>query len=197
MVRTLRIVWSRIVGLVRRRRRDAGLDEEIHTHLDLLATEYMRRGLSADQARDAARREFGGVEQVKEQWRDTARMRWVEELADDVRYAVRTLLRRPGFSVVALLTIGLGCGATTVMFTVLNAVVLEPLPYPHADTLLNVFERTKAIVDYRFGDRWAFSYPNFVDCRRQAGSLELAAFRNAGGILTGAGDAEYVDGLQV
>ena len=123
--------------------------------------------------------------------------RWLEDLALDFRYAVRSLWRRPGFTAVVLLTLALGIGATTVMFTVVNGVLLKPLPYPDPGRLVTLNEQTKEVTSPIWGNLWAFAYPNFLDCRRQSRSLEMAAFRYDGGTVSARGEAEYVDGFQV
>jgi predicted permease len=119
------------------------------------------------------------------------------DLRQDLRYAARTMRQRPAFTLAAVLTLALGSGATTVIFTVIHGVLFKPLPFANPHALLHVEEQTKAIVDYRWGDRWAFSYPNFVDCQREVRSLELAAFRYSGGTVSGSGNPEFVDGLEV
>ena len=134
---------------------------------------------------------------MKEKCRDARRSRWFDDLRQDFRYALRTLRQKPGFAAVALLTLALGSGATTVVFTAINGVLLTPLPYPQPERLLKVDEQTKGTVDYRWGDRWAFAYPNFLDCKAEARSLEMGAFRFSGGTISGSGDPEYVDGLEI
>jgi putative ABC transport system permease protein len=135
-VSALRILWSRILGLIGRRHRDPDLAEDIEAHLDLLAIEYTKRGLSLDEARAAARRAFGGVEQMKEAYRDRRGLRWIEEVGRDLRYTMRSLARNRSFTAVVVVTLGLGIGATTAVFSVVNAVVLRPLKTPDADRLV-------------------------------------------------------------
>ena len=181
----------------RRGRMDDLLERELRFHLDQHAADLVAGGVSPDEARRQARLALGGPEQVKERCRDERKTRRLDDLSQDVRYAVRALRRRPGFAVVALLTLALGSGATTIMFTVVNGVLLAPLPFADPESLLSVDEQTKTIVDYRWGDRWAFSYPNFLDCQREVRSLRMGAFRYNGGTLTGSADPERVDGLQI
>src|SRR5687767_3611405 len=100
----MRIVLQRIISAFRRRHTDDRLDEEVRAHLDLLAADYERRGLAPEQARRAARRDFGGVEPMKEIHRDRRTLRAVDDVWRDIRYAVRTLARRPLFAAVAVLT---------------------------------------------------------------------------------------------
>jgi predicted permease len=132
---TLRRFLSRVVGIFGRSRRDAELSEEIESHLDQLTAEHRRHGLSPHDARVAARRDFGGLDQVKEQMREQRGFRWLDVLRQDVRYAVRTLLRAPAFTLAAVGTLALGIGTTTAIFSVANAALLRPLPYPHAEEL--------------------------------------------------------------
>src|SRR5215831_19603760 len=106
----------RFLGMFTHRRTDAVLDEEIRAHLDLLAEESVRRGMTPEEARAAARRAFGGVDQVKEVYRDQRSWPWLDAVTHDTRYAVRSLLRDPLFCAVAVLTLALGIGATTAIF---------------------------------------------------------------------------------
>lgn len=186
--------WHR---LWRRRQMEERLEKELRLHLDMHAADLIARGYLPDEARRQARLALGGPEQVKEECRDVRGTRWLEELWQDTRYAVRSLRQRPGFAAVALCTLALGGGATTAMFTVIDGVLLKPLPYPEPGRLVKVEEQTKGISDYRWGDRWAFAYPNFLDCKREVRSLDLAAWRYAGGTVKGPGGAEYVDGFEI
>ena len=146
-------------------------------HLERRAADRCARGVAPDDGRRQARLELGGPEQVKEQCRDARGTRWVDDLWQDVRYALRTLRRRPGFAAVALLTLALGSGATTVIFTVMHGVLFKPVPFADPATLVKVDEQTKGIVDYRWCDRCAFSYPNFLDCQRDVRSLDMRPLR--------------------
>jgi predicted permease len=101
----------------------------------------------------------------------------------------------PGFAAVALLTLALGSGATTVMFTVINGVLLKPLPYTEPDRLVTLKEKTEKAT--QFGNLWSLAYPNFLDCKNQTHSLAMAAWRYSGGTISGPGDPEYVDGFQI
>jgi putative ABC transport system permease protein len=131
----LRVFASRLAAVFGRSRRDAELSEEIESHLEQLAAEHRRQGLSPANATAAARREFGGLDQIKEQMREQRGLRWLDVLRQDVRYAMRTLSRTPAFTLAAVSTLALGIGATTAIFSVANAALLRPLPYPHADDL--------------------------------------------------------------
>lgn len=118
-------------------------------------------------------------------------MEFLDIVLRDLRYAFRSFRKRPGFVAVALLTLALGIGATTVMFTVINGVLLKPLSYPAPDQLVTLHENTE-----KYGDLW-FSYPDFLDCQQQSRSLALAAWTHGGGTVTEPGDAEYVDSRQI
>ena len=126
--------WLR---LLRRSQMEAQLEKELRFHLDEHASALISRGHSPKQARREARLAIGGPEQVKEKCRDARGTRWAEELLQDSRYALRTFRQKPGFSVITLLILVLGIGATTVMFAVVNSVLLRPLPYPEADRLVD------------------------------------------------------------
>ncbi|HTS48695.1 MAG TPA: ABC transporter permease [Bryobacteraceae bacterium] len=182
--------WQR---LMRRKQMEEQLDRELRFHLDQHAADLAARGLSADQARRQARLALGGEEQVKELCRDARGTRWLEDLWQDTRYALRTLRQRPSFAAVAILTLALGIGATTVMFTVINSVLLKPLAYPHSERLVALHVQTE-----KLGDTWGFSYPDFLDCRRDNRTLALlGAWTYGGGTVSQPGEPEYVDGRDI
>lgn len=184
------MIWLR--RLWRRKQLEEQLEKELLYHLDQHTADLMTRGLSREEARRQARLALGGPEQVKERCRDARGTRWLEDLWHDVRYALRTLRQRPGFAAVALLTLALGIGATTVMFTVINGVLLKPLAYEHPDKLVAVHPYLEKSGAWR-----GFSYPNLVDAREQSRSLSLAAWTWSGGTLTKPGDPEHVWGLEI
>jgi len=142
------------------------LDKELVFHLEQHTSELIAREHDPVEARRLARISLGGPEQVKEKCRDARGTRWAEDLAQDFRYALRTLRQRPGFATVALLTLALGTGATTVMFTVINGVLLKPLPFSDPGRLVLVQEQTDTSTI--FGNLWAFAYPNYLDCKRES-----------------------------
>src|SRR5262245_48280335 len=130
----------RIVALLRSSRAADDLDREISAHLTLMEDDLRRAGRSGSEARAEARRVLGGIEQTKERHRDTRGFVWLDDLLRDVRYAIRGLGRTPSFTVVAVTTIALGIGANTAIFSVVHAVLLNPLPFKDADRLVTVYE---------------------------------------------------------
>jgi putative ABC transport system permease protein len=186
----LAALWSRVRGWLRSSAEDAEFDEELNSHFEMLVDEHVARGLSRDAAVRAARVKLGGVTQLKEVRRELNGLPLLESFTQDVRYAFRTFSRSPGFAAVAVLTLGLGIGANTAVFSVVHAVLLEPLPYRHPDQLLNVSQARPA--DGIQGTGW--SYANFADFREQNHVFsELAGAQNHQLTLTGWGDPLAVD----
>lgn len=178
-----------------RSRMEEQLEKELRFHIEEHTNDLIAQGHAPEDARQIARLAMGGPEQVKEECRDARGTRWLEELWQDLRYALRALRQKPGFAAVALLTLALGSGATTVMFTVINGVLLKPFPYPDPGRLVKVEEQTDWSTQW--GNRWNFTYPNFVDCRRESHALQMAAWSENGGTLSEPGDAEYVNRSEV
>ncbi len=171
------------------------LEKELRFHLDEHIHDLIARGHTPEQARRAARLALGGSEQVKEECRDARGTRWLENLLRDFRYALRTLAQQPGFAAITLCTLALGIGATTVLFTVINGVLLKPLPYPQPSRLIRLQEQTDKPT--QFGNLWAFAYPNFLDVERESHSLAMAAWRYGGGTISQPGEAGYADAREI
>ena len=184
--------WQR---LWHRRKMEEQLEKELRFHLEQHAADLIAQGHNPEEARRQARLALGGPEQVKEECRDARGTRWLEDLWQDFRYALRTLRKKPGFAAVALLTLALGTGATTVMFTVINGVLLKPLPYAEPDKLVSLQEQTDWSTQW--GNLWALTYPNYLDCKRESRSLAMAAWSFGGGTISDPGAAEFVNGRQI
>jgi predicted permease len=135
-VNQFRTLLSRIAALFRRRHLDAALDEELRTHIDLATAENMTLGMNRKQARIAALRSFGGLTQTREAYRIRRGFPLLDQVARDLRFALRQLHRAPGFAATAILTLALGLGANTAIFSLINALLLRPLPVPHAERLV-------------------------------------------------------------
>lgn len=154
----LRILASRLRGLACSRHRDADLTDEIQAHLDLLVEDHVRGGMPRADARAAARRAFGGVEHIKETYRDQRGLPFVETLVQDLRYGMRMLRKSPGFTGVAVVSLALGTGANTNVFAFIDALLLRSLPVPNAQELVEVEAQ-------RRGDFAALSFPMYRDLR--------------------------------
>lgn len=153
-----------------RRRRYNELSESIREHLDEKIADLMDRGMTQEQAEQTARHEFGNVTRIEEHSREVWQWPTLESLWADVRYALRRLGKSPGFTCVALLTLALGIGANTGIFTLLNAVVLKSLPVPHPEQLFLVKQNSSPV------DQTLFSYPLFQRLRQQSpDSASIAA----------------------
>jgi len=174
-------------SLFRPHRVEEELDEELRFHLDQQIQQNVDRGLTRDDATRAARLALGGIEQQKEACRDARHMQWIDSTWGDVRFAMRSLRRTPGFTSAAVVTLALGIGVNTAVFSIVNGVLLNPLPYPDPDQLVALYSRTAD------GVRSFSSYPNFLDWVRDNRSFsDLAAFRPDNFNLIGLGQPERV-----
>ena len=154
----MRDAVRRLLSLFRRGALEHGLDEEIRFHVEQQTNKNIRAGMLPDEARRQAFIRFGGVEAMKERTRDEFRPALMEDFLRDTRYGARVLLRAPGFALVAIVTLGLGIGAATAVFSVVNGVLLAPLPYPDADRIVRLFQ-----VDADGRRMGNVSEPNFKD----------------------------------
>jgi putative ABC transport system permease protein len=181
-------------GLFSRRQLHRDLSDEIREHLEERTEALIADGMSRDDAAVAARREFGNVTLLEERSRDVWRWMMVENLFADLRYALRQLRKSPAFTAAAVLTLALGIGANTAVFSVVNAVILSPLPFPEPDRLVSV-----EAVDSRGGSHPAgLSYPNFFDFRRYNQVFDhIACYRGSNFALSGAGRPAHLSGSVV
>ena len=167
------------------RRHDQELREELEFHIEQLAEQHRRAGLGHDEALAAARRQFGNLTRIQEQSHDLFAFRHVEDLLKDLRYGVRMVLKHPGFSATAIIVLALGIGANSAIFSIINAMLLKPLPIHRPGELVGVYvERTTAPGGYR-----PFSYPNFQDLREQAAAFANLAAHNLARVGIGDGEA--------
>jgi putative ABC transport system permease protein len=165
-------VRSFLRNLVLSHRVEVDLSQEVHSHLEMMIEENIRSGMSAKDAHRAARIELGGVEQVKEQVREERIGNWLHSVISDCRYGLRQLRKNPGATAVMVLTLALGIGATTAIFSVVYGVLLRPLPYPDPNRIMAIFEVTSEGRPSRVAD------PNFDDFRDQSRSFQAIAKYN-------------------
>jgi hypothetical protein len=164
-----------------RRRRDRELDEEIHSHLQMATSDHIERGESPEQAQISARRNLGSPNLIKDITRQMWGLMWLERLMQDLRYGIRMLLRQPSFTVVVVLSLALGIGANTAIFSVVNVLLFKPLPYPQSDRLMALEHRVR--YDRGFADYW--SYPTFNQFRTESKSYQqIASYFEANCTLT-------------
>ena len=190
----LRVFASRLWALFRSRQMDREIDAEISSHLAEATEEYLRQGLSLEEARRAARRSFGGVAQVRELYRETQSFMWLAEAWRDLQYALRTLRKSPAYTSAAAATLALAIAASTVMFSVLDAVLLRPLPYRSPEQLAMVWTEDPA-QNLREGRSALWDAEEW---QRQSGSFaDMATFDTVGTLLTGADGVEQIVGASV
>lgn len=189
-MRTWRRFMRRIGNLLANRRVDGRLREEMEEHLALQTEENLRAGMTHAEARRQAMIKFGSAQTVREECHREEGLPLVEGAVQDLRYALRVLRKSPGFTVVAILTLALGIGANTTVFSVVDAVLLRPLPYAHPERLVEAesfFTRNTSASN--------LSYPDFFDWRTQSHSFEhLVSYHDSSYTMTGAGRAMHLSG---
>ena len=174
-MRRLRATLIRLGGLFGKRRRERELAEELGSHLQMHIEDNVRSGMTHEEARRQALIKLGGLEQVKEDCRDAWGVRVINELVQDIRYGLRQLRRNPGFTIVAVLTLALGIGANTTVFTVINTLVLNPIPVKKASELVGIY--AAPVKPSHNADLLQLSYPNLLDLQERNHVLNsLAGF---------------------
>ncbi|HKV64141.1 MAG TPA: ABC transporter permease [Candidatus Acidoferrum sp.] len=198
-MRSIRAWLLRLGGLFHKQRRDRDLAAELDTHLQMHVEDNLRAGMSASEARRQALIKLGGLEQTKEIYRDQRRLPLLETLFQDLRFAFRLLRKNPGFTSIAVLTLALGMGATTTIFSAVNSVILRPLPYQNQDRLLRVQETHPGapgagVIFSALG----MTYATFLDLEREAKAIEnVSAYRDWAFNITGGSEPEQVSGALV
>jgi len=188
----LRRLRRRFRALAFRRDVERELADELQLHIELEQEKNERLGMSPDEARRSALVTFGGVERYKEEARDVRGVRFVEVIAQDLRYALRTMRKTPAFTAVVILTLGLGVGATSAIFSIVNAVLLRPLPYDNEASLVRVYSAPP-------GDRmpkFSVSVPDYLDFKaRNRVFADMAMWLNSTMTLSGGGEPERLSAI--
>ena len=180
----------RFRALFQKEKLDARMDDEMRSHIEMQTQENIDAGMNPEEARYAALREFGWVESIKETCREQRGVSWIENLGQDIRYGARMLRKNPGFTTVAVLTLALGIGANTAIFSFVDAVLLKPLPYEQPARLVQLWEAPSP------GKRNTVSPGAFLDWKEHGTVFESLSLRqNTAMNLTGAGEPERLAGL--
>lgn len=168
---SLRKLRSRLHALFRKDALDARMNDEMRSHIEMQTEENLAAGMSSDEARRTAFKQFGGVNSVQEKCREQRSLNWLANLGQDIHYGVRMLRKNPGFTVLAIATLALGIGATSAVFTVANALLLKPLPWPDSERVVSVWEAnlTKGV------PQAPMAAGQFEDARRELKSFSALA----------------------
>jgi putative ABC transport system permease protein len=188
-------LWRRLLSLLRRERYERAMEEEMRFHLEMQVEQNRAAGMQAEEARYAARRQFGNQTWLREVSREMWSLNLIETMIQDLRFGARMLVKNPGFTLIVVITLALGIGANTAIFSVVNSVLLRPLSYPDAERILTLWEdHTRRDGPQR---EWT-SPPGFQDWREQRNVFEhVAAINNWGPTLTEAGEPEALAGASV
>src|SRR5579859_454376 len=192
---SLRQFASRFVALFRKRRLEQEMNDEVRSHVELLIQENMQRGMSPEEARYGALREFGNVYQIKDEAREFWTVVWLQQLLQDVCYGLRMLRRNPGFTAVAVLTLALGIGANTAVFTLLDAILFRLLPIQKAEQLYQVRRASADVPERLSGDFTNALWENLRS--RQDVFSGMAAWGNTDFNLARGGAVQRAEGLWV
>jgi predicted permease len=193
----LRTVINRCTSFFGRQRLDADLDEELRTHIELATEENLAQGMNAQQARRAALRRFGGVAQTRENYRVQRGLPWLETLFQDVRYALRQLRKSPGFAVTAILTLALGVGSVTAVFSVVNAVLLRPYAFRDPGQIVVWRESIRELQN--IAPVLPDNYRHYLNLKAHANTVQDAAIVQTEGfsVSTGIDHPQMTEGLSI
>jgi predicted permease len=183
-------VLSRLAGLLKIHRLERDVEDELRAHLEMRAQDNLASGMSPEEARYDAQRRFGNSALMKEDTRAMDIVGWIETTGQNLRYAARMLRRTPGFTLVAILTLALGIGANVAIFTVVHAVLLEPLPFPHPEELVRVYDDLRTSNTHDIG----MSVPELWDLRDKSGVFQdISVIFPTDGNITGGDHPERVE----
>jgi predicted permease len=194
VMRTLRREWKRLLGSFSGESSD--LATELQSHIEMQTDDNVRAGMPLEEARRQAKLKFGGLDSTKESFRDQRGLPWLETTLADLRYAARSLRKSPGFTTVAVLTLAIGIGATTAVFSVVNGVLIKALPYPDPDALVGVWH--SALIQgatFRNANHSASMYVTYLDNNRTF--QEFGVWNNGASSVTGIGEPEEVRTFRV
>ena len=178
--------------IFRKRKLETQVDSELRFHVEQKTAELIAKGVEPAEARRRAMAKLGGIEAIKQEWRESRATYFLESFLGDIRYALRMLRKSPGFTIVAIVTLALGIGANTAIFSLLDAALLRPLPYSQPGTLFRLYPTTK------FGSMVATSYPDFRDWRSASHAFKaMAGYYSQDFNLTGAAEPERLSGLRI
>jgi MacB-like periplasmic core domain len=182
-------LFRRMVFTLKRRQMDRELVEEMRQHLELKTEKNLAAGMPAEEARYVAQRQLGNLTRMEEESRRTWGFPFLESLLQDIRYSVRGLRKAPGFTLVAIVTLALGIGATTAIFSVINTILLRPLPYKDSQRIVHIHTISPMFPEFQLDE----SIPDINEIKASARSFEaLAAYEKRAVNLTGPGDPEQI-----
>ncbi|HXU19955.1 MAG TPA: ABC transporter permease, partial [Verrucomicrobiae bacterium] len=192
MFSRLRVLASRMRGFFSGHRLDEDFQRELASHLDMLTEENIRRGLPPEEAKRQARLRPGGAAQLRETQHDVRGLPWLETFLQDIRFGLRILRKNPGFTVIAVLTLALGIGANAAIFSVIDGALLDPVPFPEPQRLVNIY------ANWPHFDKAFLSYPNFLDLQRDNSTFDqMAVWRIEWFTRTGQGDPQRLRGEMI